>query len=356
MFCSTCAVHRQSVRPEDGTRRVKLTGTYDFRWPMGSTIRVAFQPHASADVLQTARELVIAAFEKWGVSTAIRGEGVQLAYRVVDDLPLPAVDDAPRRGEAKEEYLTARDKRVEAGAAVAEEDAQLTRFEARLGQARGAALTPDPNASDRQAFAYDVLISVAALPLLLRQTEPDNRGPTLVEFPQSQLGTYARREDFGVPTLYIGRPPAFSSGSDLDWLNSLEGGFTIVHELGHVLGLAHEHQNPHRNLRWKPKEEIEAIIRTRNGGMAPVVSAFIANEITTPWDGEDFSEWRDVTNPSEPVDSVMSKPIYLCLLAGGHDCQGNSVCEVEQRGYEALQKPTGSDLAQLRKMYGSAHR
>jgi len=99
----------------------------------------------------------------------------------------------------------------------------------------------DPNANNPgqltlvfvPAFSdnYDVLINLD--PLAAAGT---------IKAPQSALGTYAQRTPLNVPTSYCGHPEGLKQAADY----YLSPAFThiVLHELGHIFGLPHLHQNP----------------------------------------------------------------------------------------------------------------
>jgi len=181
----------------------------------------------------------------------------------------------------------------------------------------------------------------------------------LLQYAQSELGSYARRKQLGLPTVYLGRPEYYPTlpqdrPGDEGWFDSVEGRFVMAHEMGHVLGLAHEHQNPHRQLEWRSHEEIMAIVKLRF--FEPIYDDFVSRELTRPWQGGDaYSYWRKPRDPAErELDSVMTEPIYKCMLAQrdrDHECLGQRLCLVEQTEMQRMQSPTAADREQLQRIY-----
>lgn len=297
-----------------------LTGTWDFKWFAGSTIRIAFQ-ELRADAppsLDFARGL------------ALVEEKLELWFGGAAGVPKPSL-----RYEILPERLP---PPREPGSA----------------KSHISHMTP--------YIEYDILISLSPLPLILPETEQHPESP--VSTSASELGRYALRAEYGVPTMYLGPPP----GRDVsEWFGALEGEFTVAHELGHMLGLPHEQQNPrldHAKLQWKKPDDMLKIIE-RKGGFEPRlnIEEFIATEIKGPWPGgTKFSDWRSPPPiPDVPAkldfDSVMTKPSIYCLFERHHDCVHDAPegagqpCKVEQDGLRKLRGPTKSDLQHLAAMY-----
>jgi len=300
-----------------------LSGTWDFKWFPGSVIRVAFQqlPADAPEGLdfETTKSRVVEKLELWfGKGSSIASPN--LDFVVVADLPPPPT--APAAGPRSAKSRTS---------------------------------------NSMKFIEYDVLISILPLPLLLPETE--QHPESIVGTSTSELGRYALRSEYGVPTTYLGPQP----GRDIHkWFGSVEGEFTVAHELGHVLGLPHEQQNPlldHAALRWKRMDQMVKIVNQK-GGLAPTIDVrdFIETEVKGPWPGgKRFSDWRKPASiPSDLATldfaSVMAKPSVHCLLEGGHrdnfDCSALASCPFEHTLLERLTQPTSGDLQHLLKMYG----
>lgn len=293
-----------------------LSGTWDFKWPASTKLRIAFQllPRDVRDFdleFDAAQAVVLGKMDEW-LSGAASVARPNLTYELVANLPPPSNSQSSPRS--------------------AKSDIRFTSF-----------------------VEYDVLISLLPLPLLLPATE--QHPEEVVSTSVSELGRYAHRIEYGVPTIYLGPQPGFSASR---WFSSADGLFTIVHELGHVLGMPHEQQNPLLpELPWRPMAEMIEILEKRGGRMLGIpLEEFLRAEITEPWPGEiAFSDWR--TPPSDPttaLESVMAKPSHRCLLKGGHaggfDCRTLEVCPEERRALEELKAPTVGDRQHLLTMYG----
>jgi hypothetical protein len=210
------------------------------------------------------------------------------------------------------------------------------------------AFLPPPGQTSRSVrmpssavVSYDVLVSLQPLPV----EEPELRGIRRILFPTSMLGSYARRADYGVPTVYLGANP-LAKGDE--YFSSAMFEYIVVHEFGHVLGLPHEHQNPLRRPAWPSAALIRERLRPVFGVDLP--DELIESEVTRPWPAADrddpsaFSDWRPVADPSSTdFDSIMAYPFceYLCQTAKAH-------------GALTLhwpRLPTHVDFEQLRRVY-----
>jgi hypothetical protein len=365
-----------SVRKPRGARATEIAGTWDFKWPLGTEIRVAFQrpPNlANDEAFDKARRDVIALARRWedAVSQKLASNkevsaadffrnGIRLTF------PDELIFDAP--GDYK--HIVAEEHR-------------------------------SPFLIDERRRQYDVLVSFEDLPLnrhrasaatkrdgnLLDDVDDlDDVGIERVASPTSELGCYARRRDFGIPTVYIGRFGEYGQAVGLDKYYTYPlVQHVVVHEFGHVLGLAHEHQNPHldRTPYQQPHEigdTYAQIFRLKAGHIS---ERDVMEQVTEAWPGSPrFSDWNDFKGSGKPtlydIKSIMTYPFHHLFLKPklkpGEAASGKEVSDaVEQvkadlikltsedaRGnkpnghaelYGLLTHPTDTDVANLVRMY-----
>lgn len=298
-----------------------ISGTWDFKWPIGKVIRFAFQAlpnDLDPNIAVTGKALVQEKLAAW-----LRAEkyAPNLDYTII-----PGEYPAPFG---------------------------RTKHGVRWAHSVGGSAD------------YDVLISFLPLPVALPATE--QHPEAAIGTSASELGRYAERVERGVPTMYLGAWEGFDPST---WFARLEGQFAVVHEIGHALGMPHEQQNPLAyDLPWKTLDEMKRLLRTRSGlARFMDLEAFITEEIVGRWPGEivegpdgkasvRFSDWRTpaAKAPSFDFQSVMAKPSYQCLLQGVHpasECTPDG-CSILERALSQLLVPTEYDLAHLETMYGT---
>lgn len=285
-----------------------FSGTFDFKWPLATRIRVIFQEPLFADraLFHHASQIVEEVALLWVKNTSVTLDFSTYRGQLFPRPPFP----------------------------------------------------PEP-------YPYEVLVSLDDLPVLL----PEKKGQPQEEqvvLPSSMLGTYALRMDYGDPTVYLGYAFAGRDGTTGArargaYFDSAEFRASILHEFGHVLGLAHEHQNPRRYppgdpARWPPwrsEEEIAQIVRARWG--VEVEPDFLRAEVTQPWPclrdeaGEPmYSDWREPEKTGDlwDFDSVMVIPGYKEFLRAPY---GRS--EALRDWFARHQTPTASDLDFIQRMY-----
>jgi len=310
--------YRLTTRPGDDGR---VYGTWDFKWPQGTVIQVAFQDWAGGygdsalDRIEFAptdeekrlldrhtgygrlTRIVECLARRW----LIQGPNIEFAFQ---HLPDPASGQPP----------------------------------------------PEPPPD------YDVLVSLAPLPAFQTReellpgggTEPRHKKYFL---PGSELGRYAQRIDHGVPTTYLGKRQ-YLTASAAEYFSSPEFRHWVVHEFGHVLGLPHEQQNPNLagKIQLKETDELVRILRTAlgypTGATQDITAAEIEEEIIRPWPALpgapycDFRTYRE-NDPTDDTSSVMFHLYWQRLLAGGSE---NAPARFHER-------PLARDLDAVGRMY-----
>lgn len=331
--------HRAAAA-EDHSREHEISGTWDFKWPLGSELRVAFQkpPEAmevSADDFREAVRHVIGHARRWPLSS-------QLQLTFLDD---PSQFLEPPLGE--EHSLTDQHRSV---------------FDA----------------ATAQRVHYDILVSLQDLPLTrMDPFRPVGQEIDEVLFPVSELGSYARRCDYGAPTMYIGR---FGHKLKKPFLQYFAedplAQHVTVHEFGHALGIPHIHQHPDlilpekdgkeipselakyseldeaRGNFYRPASEVQEVIRSALG--IEVTPDIVSDHLVEVFRGNKaFSDWVALTpegraahRQSASLPSVMTLPLYAACTKVG---QGRNLEQLMQK--DIITTPQELDLAMLTGMY-----
>jgi len=334
----------------------RVFGTWDFKWPQGSVIRVAFQrlqqSHPSLrgitidDAYQRALFTKVKTRASTWLSGGYPGGNANIFFQFFDESP----DDW---------------------------------WPAPIGP--GWSLSR-PGGSP--GHAYDVLVSLTPLDPVQEPPTDEQLPGAIHRLPRAQLGTYARRVPLGTPTVYLGRPQYMKDGpaatSVSQYFNSDQFGHCIVHEFGHVLGLPHEHQNPRAQTNWKAAPAIATIFSAATGltperfvDEAPdqftpdgepipkeTLLEFIRTQILEPWpttmvpgQGPKFSDWRDPPAEDDDedydFDSIMTDPMWRQYVTY-RGVMASLAANPLLGSLFSLQRPTDSDLAHLQTMYPGA--
>jgi len=292
----------------------EIMGTWDFKWPEGAELRVAFQrpPGVSTTEFTDAKTAIIALAQRWHQSRN----------------PLRFSFDTPDFGppEFKQQGKHPQNR------------------------------TSTTSEAWRE---YDILISLEPIKGLTR-TDTIGGKTEHIFMPQSEVGSYARRIDFGTPSMYLGPMSGYVGKLDAYY----ESGdaimeMMVVHEFGHALGLGHEHQSPlARAALGLSKasydfDKAREILINRFGvaptdlPKSPETAEFLEAHLGLPWPGNPrFSDWRAYARGSN-INSIMSVAYHDCaLLTNPHHCTSTG-CTVMQ----ILTYPTTEDFDALRAMY-----
>ena len=306
-------------RHPPGVEVHELMGTWDFKWPRYSIIRVALQdPVGGGSFDRQALGVIQKKIADWNRAT----KNLLKLTLVPERLQAPRQAATPDQPGTAESVLS-------------------------------------PEETSKPLVRYDALVSASPLPILkaATRTQPIARQ---IDFPAASLGTYCRRPAYGTPTVFIGRPASWAGGDDATWFKSPEFGFVVLHELGHVLGLVHEPQNPKRQVEagdlWKDPDDIVQIVAKREGVTWPEekLKIFVESQITGRWPGAlAYSDWRKPGEQasSSYIDSVMAKPLHGCLLKSTTCTVGSCTDRYRHEHYDHLGEPRPWDIEQLQSMY-----
>jgi hypothetical protein len=327
------------VHDGDKPRDYEVTGTWDFKWPLGSEIRVAFQKpplamNVDGDEFEEVVGLVREYAERWPLPHDIR------------------FDFKSDPGEFLEPPL---------GPENSSTDQHRSAFDLET----------------TQRIKYDVLVSFQDLPLIrLDPFRAPGQEIDHVLFPVSELGSYARRTDYGAPTMYIGRfGHALKDGFANYYRKNPLAQHVTVHEFGHALGIPHMHQHPDLILPrdaddeevpsenakyseldraradfYKPIAEVQQVILDALG--IEVTPDIVREHLIEVFRGNKaFSDWvvldevRKLRHRAQAaLDSVMTMPLYQCCSKVGkqRDCT---------RLMNVITTPRDIDIQMLTQMY-----
>lgn len=316
-FVRTPGSHKERPGPEADDARA-VHGTWDYKWPQGSKIRVAF-----LEVPQSELKLYRQGSEErdWCSETTslsdIKHTVAEVATKWTTGTNLTLEFDLER------EY-------------------------------------PANGTPSRGQREYHVLVSVA--PLVL--DESSRKQDEDVIFPSAELGRFACRADYGRPTVYVGKREGYTRSyvkdkisilGDVEYFKSKEFRHWVCHEFGHVLGLAHIHQDPRVPERVFKRDQ-ELIAEIKRESRKEVTQAFVRRGILERWPclvAADrrvlYSDWWDQVpenvDNSKYLDyfktSVMTHSIIGRLL------QGTGPGEL----LHLPDQPTAADRALVQRMY-----
>lgn len=354
----TCAAHPHRKAKAPDREEIEVAGTWDYKWPLGTTIRVAFQRPADDRDFDEAKTRVQALAQRWteriatfqqahpqafGSSSLTEGIGFQF---VEQDLEPPLGRHVASQGETPSDQP--RDEPPQSYRGVL-----LPLLEPQQNRSPFAANDPELN-------DYDVLVSFADLPV--HRVDPfrlhDNGEPVResVHLPFSEIGSYARRVDYGEPTLFLGRFGESLGLSLKEYLATELAESIVVHEFGHVLGLAHAHQNPlfeDRDVFVSQNELRKRVVEAFGVQGDAIPDEFLSENLLEPWPGNvTFSDWGLPKGTLKDLRSVMTYPHYQSLLKDGGAVDIKSLYQPPQTSKaQALLCPTTCDIEDLLRMY-----
>jgi hypothetical protein len=318
----------------------EIAGTWDFKWPLHSEILIAFQEppeemQISNPEFEAAKALVMQYARLWKLPSTLKLRFME------EDLDPPLGLDGPP-----------------------------------LDRHRSSFLREDPE------IPYDVLISLQDLPV--HKFDPF-RGKLAeheeILLPVSALGSYARRADYGAPTMYLGRFGHFLRQKFVEYFEQSLAQQVIVHEFGHMLGLPHLHQHPGlilpqqdpvddvqgrieqldwaRSKFYKDEQSVRQMLDQVLGIAVP--EDVVLDHLFRVWRGnEAFSDWPRLTTQVRErheqegsLNSVMTFPYYKFTRRGAPEC---AVCTSSDDAHRALAgtfttEPGPEDKRMLALMY-----
>ncbi len=313
-------------------------GTWDFKWPLRTKIRVAFQ---LPRVFARERMTDLTAFYK--AANTVRSW-------------------AELWGRERFEWLGLTDANPSAPGFIfaASEDPDTDRSTRLVGASTAAF----------GATMYDVLVS---LDHLSTDGRPHSRGSRFT-LPNAELGTYNRRADYGEPTVRVGPLGAWPGTieeyfAETDRPGPLQklGRFHVAHEFGHVLGLVHAHQvetwRKANDLVLPPigdttdPASLTGRLMTVLTGQLCLDKELVAAEarelveahIHAVWPGNSrHSDWRNDQLPTTPSRrwSATTVPFLHCLLSR---TPADATCP--QCVDELPAGPTAQDIEALHQLY-----
>ena len=165
---------------------------------------------------------------------------------------------------------------------------------------------------------YDILVSLARLGEARGVVSGDEEN-FVVSFPLSQLGNYAEREERAIPTMFLGLADGLKVPDDKggttpvlpkDYFDSDVFKHIVLHEFGHALGLPHLHQHPELKenpFQEKSDDEIANGIKTKLGIKVP--QRYIRQDLKGRWPGLKYSQWPEVKANEKNYDGTIDQTV-----------------------------------------------
>lgn len=327
----------------------EILGTWDYKWPLNTTIKIAFQqlPEMQHGDFREIRNQVIALARRW--EQAIEESG---SDKLIEHCPKlvflsEAEDLAPPLGARNS--LTDQHR------------------------------SPFVSGVDVIGKGYDVLISMQPLPVIrMDPFRPLGQELERVIFPISELGSYTRRADYAAPTMYLGpfgnlynKKLPLAVGTR-EYLKTKIGQHVIVHEFGHVYGLPHifqqsglfgenntEAESEARKTFYLAQESL--IKRVQKEVNIKLTKTLAREHVTDIWPGSaKFSDRVKFTTAeinahfeSGELSTVMGFPYYGKLI--NVRSRGASIAprKIAKSAIDPLTKPGTKDLELLEIMYAA---
>ncbi len=166
---------------------------------------------------------------------------------------------------------------------------------------------------------YDILVSLEPLTGKVKRGDGVADPRKVVNFPVSQLGSYATRVDQGEPTIYLGWPKGLldEDGKPLvrgSYIHSEAFRHFVLHEFGHALGLPHLHQHPDLPDPFVDTKKAIQLIKRHLG--IDVDAEYVEEDLKDRWRGaRKWSEWPKLPDgsPQERLEKLWTSSIMMGL-------------------------------------------